>query len=1117
MPGIIPEAGRQGLDPAIAQRADALRRRASHLHMSQRMDELEVCLKQILELIPNDSQALYNLALLHHGRGELSQADYHLRVLIAHDPDYLDAYLALGGIYYSTRQLLKAIIAYESGLKRAPTRLPLLAGLLLARLSERVPENIKSVCERIVAIDYENPDANTFLAWSLIVLGEGLERALECADRALTRDPQHPQANAMRYQALIELQRHDEADLLWKEMSERAKVDWTFAKNVSLIASQLRKKTRLSEIPDIYLEHHPEDNDAIAHMANTVMMEGDFASGYELTQRVAKVLPDNQVIQMSRALTAFRLGKFDEFHKFHHTRWARDGAEARWNPNVPEWDGTPLPEKALLVYSEQGIGDHVMWASFMPVVQSRATKVYFETSSRLNSLFSRSFPEYAVISREYLPKDWSDRTLGAVASAADIPMLLDIDFKSVPGRGGFLIPDAGLITKLRARYQEMFPGKKLVGISWRSGNRDSAAIRSLELAQWGSVLQQADCAYINLQYGDVTRDIAFAREQLGVDIFWDKEINPLGNMDPFAAQIAALDLVVSVDNSTIHFAGAIGKPTWALLPVNSDWRWLADTREALWYQSLELFRQKPDAGWDPLMAEVADRLHAVSQDELAATHVAMLRRCGSHAFEHGRLDVAEDFYRALLRLDQHKAEALHAIGRCARVAGHPKDAVAILAGALEQRPDATEYRAELALALDGCGEVERAERLARDAVKRDPMNAAALLALGRILCRHQRDTEATDYFARILRGNPRHVEARIALAQSQVEQGEWEIAQENFLGAIRHAPLEAPSHVAFAEAALRMGEFEIGWEHFRWRFGSGFGELPSHLAMLDPKDHPAIWTDGNLRRARLHLRAERNPVDQLLLTSHFTEVQSETRSLVAEADPQLLPLLELMFPKAGFLATGSATLPMLQAGKISMSSSLGDLARRFRPNADKFPGTAWFDRARLAGAEKMRAEYQQCFPGRSLVGLAWRGEEGDDERLLPMVLPLLQAPEFGIVSLQRAVDRGQLAAFAAESGCDFIVDPRVDPAQNLTDFAAQIAAVDIVVAVDDFTAVLAAALGCHVVKVASGGDHWAWGNAGSSCLWQKNVHIIRQVDFKEHWVGPVLAALRGQSVGRKAT
>lgn len=1098
------------LDPAIRQQIKVLTRRAAHLHAAGNLVEVEACLLQVLELVPDEPQALYNLGILHRDRGELGPAERNFRKLIAIDKDFIDAYQALGELYYSTRQLLKAIHAYELGLKQAPTRLPLLAGLLVARLAERIPAEIKAVSQRILEIEIDNPDANTFLAWALLTTGGSAAEALVCAERAERRDRSHAQASSMKHECLLALGRTEEAETLWLEMQAKAKNDWGFAKNAAMIATQLPTRSRLVDLVRIYIESHPEDGTATGHLATMAMMEGDFEAGHELTKQVVAVLPNNTMMKMMQALTAFRMKEFDLFHELHWTRWHRDGSEKMWDLPVPNWDGQTLTDKAVLIYSEQGIGDHVMWASAIPAVKSHAPQVIFETNARLNSLFARSFPEYAVVTRDLLPKNWNTRAIGGKASAADVAHLLKVDMENLPGRAGFLIPEPQAMLKMRHRYQALFPGKKLIGISWRSGNRDSAAIRSLELASWAPIFAIADCAFINLQYGDVSRDIAFAKQEMGVEIYRDMEIDALGNMDPFAAQIAALDMVISVDNSTIHFAGALGKPTWALLPVNSDWRWLTKQRDTLWYKTLELFRQQTGDGWDPIVAEIAERLAQVSPAELKAAEVEMLHRCGAHAFKHARLDIAEDFYRALLQSGEYRAEALSVIGHCARVAGHAKDAVAITAGAVELDPAQIDYRAELALALDACGEGERGIKIARDALRQDGNNPRVLLAMGGILSHQGRLAEATDYFARVLRTDPAHIKSRTSLAAAQAAQGEWELASTNFSRAISYAPLNPLPHIGLAEAALRGGEFSTAWEHYRWRFGSGFGDLPPHLAVLDPDKQPETWDQGNLRRARLILRAERTPLEQLLLLSLIPDIVKETRSILAEVDPLLLLLVQAGGFKADFAVAGSTSYETLQAGKISLASSLGDLARRFRGAADAFPGQPWLALPDHARTAELRREYMACFPGRKLVGLAWRGGEGDDRQALTPWQPLLARADLGVVAVQANADRAQLSAFVAETGHDLVLDARIDGSANLVDYATQLAAMDLVIAVDDLTAVLAMALGRPVWKIASGAtDHWCWGTDGKYCIWARHARILRTRAVGDSGIDLVMSELTG--------
>src|SRR5262249_35732699 len=275
-----------------------------------------------------------------------------------------------------------------------------------------------------------------------------------------------------------------------------------------------------------------------------------------------------------------------------------------WDIPVADWDGRPIDGR-LIIYCEQGIGDYVMFALVFSELRKYAKSITIEVNPRLASLFRRSFPDMPVIDRNALPANWDRSRYQAKAAMGELYRLLGCDMEGLPNRQGFLIPEPALALKLRNRYRAMFPGKRLIGISWRSGNRDSATIRSIDLTLWGPILATSDCAFISLQYGDVSRDLEAVRTETGHVVYCDREVDPLQYPDPFPAQIAAMDLVISADNSTVHFAGAIGKPCWVLLPVNADWRWLVGRTKSLWYESLELIRQERLDGWEQVIAKVA--------------------------------------------------------------------------------------------------------------------------------------------------------------------------------------------------------------------------------------------------------------------------------------------------------------------------------------------------------------------------------------------------------------------------------------------------------------------------------------------------------------------------------
>src|SRR5690606_7509767 len=133
-----------------------------------------------------------------------------------------------------------------------------------------------------------------------------------------------------------------------------------------------------------------------------------------------------------------------------------------------------------------------------PELRRYAKSVTIEVNPRMHSLFRRSFPDMRMVDRNALPADWNPAAYAAKVSMGDLPLLLGVDMENLPNRAGFLVPEPVTAAKLRERYQAMFPGKRLIGISWRSGNRDSATIRSVDLALMREVFETPDCAFISL-------------------------------------------------------------------------------------------------------------------------------------------------------------------------------------------------------------------------------------------------------------------------------------------------------------------------------------------------------------------------------------------------------------------------------------------------------------------------------------------------------------------------------------------------------------------------------------------------------------------------------------------
>ena len=1076
------------------QRKIELSHQAAMLNKAGRTEELEKTLEQLLEIDPKDGQALYNLGVLAHKQDEKSRAERFLRRAIDADPDYIDAYQSLGDIFYQNRHLLSAIEIYEKGLARVPTRLPLLNALLRSCFTLRSPHRVEAVARRILNIDDCHETALNDLAWALMRGKGDLDEVERLLDRVREARPDSVSALALRETLADRRGDRETARRLDDRLAELLQDDWPSANLAADTYIAIDRAPRAATIVRRYLEQHPDEASANRYLAVTLMQDGDFVGGQQVFEQILATVKDRPNLQMVYCLNAFRLNDLENFYRFHHTRWNRDGAEAKWDLPVPEWDGTPIKHGKLVVQCEQGVGDYVMFAVCFPGLRAVARDVVLKTMLRMNRLFQRSFPDMQAIPETTLPPDIPVESIAAKTTAADLPQLLGGDIEHLPGKSGVLIADPEWKLKLRKRYEELFPGKRLIGISWRSGNRDSAAMRSLDLPYWKPIFDLPDCAFISLQYGNVTRDLDELKAQLGDRVYYDHEVNPVGEMDPFTAQVSAMDLVISVDNSTIHFAGGLGKPCWAMLPLNSDWRWQIERKDTVWYDTLELFRPEKESGWDGLVQEVARRLATVDDRMLEEAETAYLIRSLQTMMKAGRLSDAEAYGRMLLTRGEHKPEALRAIARSALSAGQAQDAVGILHRAMELDPADPAIQADLALAMAKAGESEQGLVFAREVTRRFPKHDDASTACGRILSDLGRYDEATDFFARVLRRDPANVESRISLATLQAAQAEWSLARTNFGRVLEEAPANASAHTALAEIDLRQRRWAEGWKNFRWRYGVRPGVLPKSLAELPAEKQPKRWSEGSLRKPRLLLTAERNLIEQTVLLQFLGEVVKESRRVSLECDPRLLPLVARSFPAAEAVAIGKLNEAFLDERQIQTVSTLGDLAARFRGAAEQFPKRRkpWLagDPAKVAA---LRAEYLASFPDRKLVGLSWRGaKKGEAKRVTEIAdwIPLLDRADLAVVALCLSPAEAELSQFAAESGRDLVFDRRVDCSADLADYAAQIEACDLVIAVEDLTATLAAALGRRVIKIRKPVDHWWWGEEGEATPWFPDLHSV---------------------------
>ncbi len=291
---------------------------------------------------------------------------------------------------------------------------------------------------------------------------------------------------------------------------------------------------------------------------------------------------------------------------------------ATHKPNLIKPDTTPPITKTALLWSEQGVGDEVMFASMFRTLQSAVKKLCVTVDPRLIVLFQRSFPNIDFYSKEgEINEDLYDAHL-PMGSLGYLFNLNSTNTNAIDS--DYLIADTQRSASLFELINETYIksnkgairslGKPLIcGISWKSTNPKNGMARSVGLDDLIDALNFPGVVLVNLQYPIDDFD-SFKKQSLNESgSLITTDVDVFNDLDGFASLINACDLVISIDNSTAHFSAALGKPTWILLPYSPDWRWMLESNKSYWYSCATLFRQLSPGEWSSPLNTLQSALH----------------------------------------------------------------------------------------------------------------------------------------------------------------------------------------------------------------------------------------------------------------------------------------------------------------------------------------------------------------------------------------------------------------------------------------------------------------------------------------------------------------------------
>ncbi len=458
----------------------------------------------------------------------------------------------------------------------------------------------------ILALQPQHPDALHLLGRIHGDRGE-LQEAIELIGRALKALPKFPDAHhnlstyLIRDGKFADAERHLRSVLKLQPQNARAESD------LGGVLLQLRRYKDAAASFDKALQHDPTLATALINTVTVREIEGRFDEVIPAYDKLLARDPENATAHYYRALSLLARERFSEGWAEYVWRWRRADTAAKHGVfPLPYWAGELLDGVRVLVWTEQGPGDEILIASMLPDLLARGAAVSLLCSERMTPLFRRSFPTITVI----------DTIDGVTPDAFRFQISLsELGRHLRPTRESFgtsraiLQADPTHRDALRAQYRGD-SNSPLVGISWRSRAVGVEGEKSQPLATWEPVLRTPGVRFVCLQYGDCAAEIRDAEQRFGIQILHDPAIDPLKDLDAFAAQVAAMDLVISVSNTTVHVAGGLGLPTWVMVPAARGriWYWFLNRVDSPWYPGVRLVRQRHAGDWSPAIQDVAARL-----------------------------------------------------------------------------------------------------------------------------------------------------------------------------------------------------------------------------------------------------------------------------------------------------------------------------------------------------------------------------------------------------------------------------------------------------------------------------------------------------------------------------
>ena len=590
-------------------------------HREKNYELAQQRMAQSIELNPSVAEYYSNLGAVQLALDKKFLAIENLEKAVRLKPDFTNAMFNLGTALNDIGRTAEAVDWFQKTIRQDPGFDRAYNALGLDLLRQHKSQEAVQQFQTALKFNSTEPAYYTNCATALIDVRQ-YDDVILCCQRALELDPNHDEA--YNNLGVVALTRCDYAEALrhFQRAIDINPARSLYFNNMAAVYTELKQFEKVIFYCQKATDLDPKNSNAFEFLGLACQELGELTIAEGFFSKASIINPNNFDNLFNLGLNRLAMGNLEQ-------GWA--GFEYRWKKRVPiinpgysypTWHGESMPDKSILVWGEQGIGDQIMFASLYEDLMPRFKKTTLACSGKLVTLYQRSFPEADIVSFDDLP-EWvgTDHRIDVQSAAGSLARWLRPTLSSFPKKSHFLTPDPDRVTYWKKRLAELGPELK-VGINWRTsvmtGNRP---LYCTKIEQWNAIFAIAGVRFVNLQYDKCSAELQSVKKLFGVEVHCFPEVDLYDDIDETAALTKAMDLVISAPTAAGILAAAIGVPTWWLM-TGFVWQKLG-TGEVCWYSTLRTFEKTWVQDWESVIGKVAvalsKRVSTVDVDHMGRT------------------------------------------------------------------------------------------------------------------------------------------------------------------------------------------------------------------------------------------------------------------------------------------------------------------------------------------------------------------------------------------------------------------------------------------------------------------------------------------------------------------